>query len=322
MTENSYDVAGTGLAALDRVVAGQRATTYELGGSCGNVLISLAMLGRSVVPLLRLGDDWVGDRLIEEFEDAKIDTRHIVKERGVRSPIIEQRLDEGSAQHCFQFFAAGNQTLIPEFMPIDRHAVTQAESVIRSSQFFYTDRLSLAIVEAMEIACDSGSFVYFEPSRVDDADLFARALKATSILKYSSDRIRNLVNTAELRPGTIRIATHGSNGLEIFQDHHTVHKQAVSLDEVRDTCGAGDMVTVGIIDWVLSKYTGVSAHLDIADFAQGVEAGQRLASANCAYIGARGLFRDRGADVARRLLDNLPYERKYQPSFWEEHSAE
>jgi len=322
VTENAYDVAGTGLAALDRVVAGQRTTTYELGGSCGNVLISLAMLGRSVVPLLRLGDDRVGERLIEEFSDAGVDVRHIIRERGVRSPMIEQRLDEESAQHCFQFFAHENQTLIPEFVPIDRQAVEQAESVIRSSQFFYTDRLSLVIVEAMEMACDSGAFVYFEPSRVDDADLFARALRATSILKYSSDRIRNLVNASELRPGTIRIATHGSNGLEIFQDHHAVHKEAINLDEVRDTCGAGDMVTVGIIDWVLSKYTSAAAHLDIADFAQGVEAGQRLAAANCAYIGARGLFRDRGADVARRLLDNLPYERKYQPSFWEEQPTE
>ncbi len=30
--------------------------------------------------------------------------------------------------------------------------------------------------------------------------------------------------------------------------------------------------------------------------------GQRLAAANCAYIGARGLFRERGAGHARAIL--------------------
>ena len=318
MTANAYDVAGTGLAALDRVVTGERRLFTELGGSCGNVLISLAMLGRSVVPLLRLGTDWVGNRLVKEFVDAGVDVHYISQKCDVRSPLIVQHVDLDSAQHCFQFYAHESETVAPEYNSIEQHQVDLATAVIRGSQFFYTDRLSAAIVEAMEMASNAGTFVYFEPSRIDDEELFSRALKATAILKYSSERLGNYLNAIALKPGAIRIATHGKNGLEIFQDHHYVRKEAINLDVVRDTCGAGDMVTVGIIDWVLSKYPGTSSQLHIADFVAGVEAGQRLAAANCAYPGARGLFRDRGADVARRLLDNGSYECNYQPCFWEE----
>jgi fructokinase len=38
-------------------------------------------------------------------------------------------------------------------------------------------------------------------------------------------------------------------------------------------------------------------------FVSGVEAGQRLAAANCGFVGARGLFREKGADYARWVLN-------------------
>jgi len=40
----------------------------------------------------------------------------------------------------------------------------------------------------------------------------------------------------------------------------------------------------------------------VADLIEGIQAGQRLAAENCAYAGARGLFRSRGADYAREVL--------------------
>src|SRR5271168_650848 len=64
-------VAGTGLTAVDRIYAAGRAGPLEaLGGSCGNVLVSLAMLGHSVTPLVTLGVDPQGDYLHAEFKRA------------------------------------------------------------------------------------------------------------------------------------------------------------------------------------------------------------------------------------------------------------
>jgi fructokinase len=63
------------------------------------------------------------------------------------------------------------------------------------------------------------------------------------------------------------------------------------------------MVSVGIIDWMLTNHRRGTAQPSLQDLLPGVVAGQRLAAINCAYAGARGLFRYHGADCARSILD-------------------
>ena len=61
------------------------------------------------------------------------------------------------------------------------------------------------------------------------------------------------------------------------------------------------MVSVGMIDWILTKQVEASC-LKAADLFEGIVAGQRLAAENCAYSGARGLFKKRGARYVRQIL--------------------
>ena len=72
------DVAGTGFTVLDRIFRDGRLGEESLGGSCGNVLVSLAMLQRRVAPILALGDDQVGERLVCEFARSRNDHRTIL----------------------------------------------------------------------------------------------------------------------------------------------------------------------------------------------------------------------------------------------------
>src|SRR5580704_11616503 len=90
MDPSHVDVAGTGFAVLDRVYAKREKPFEALGGSCGNVLVSLAMLERSVFPLLALGDDAAGNSLVDEFIRAGADTRYISRRYGLSSPILAQ----------------------------------------------------------------------------------------------------------------------------------------------------------------------------------------------------------------------------------------
>src|SRR3546814_21181343 len=55
--DERVDVAGTGFTVLDRVYADGGVAGEALGGSCGNVLVSLALLHRHVAPLLATGMD-------------------------------------------------------------------------------------------------------------------------------------------------------------------------------------------------------------------------------------------------------------------------
>jgi fructokinase len=175
--------------------------------------------------------------------------------------------------------------------------------VLTACNIFYADRVSEGILEAMRTAEASGAIVYFEPSAVDDFELFAEAVSLASIVKYSADRMQAFWSHAPLRSEAIAIVTFGAAGLEVRQEGQTVRCEATPAPLVRDTCGSGDMVSVGLIDHMLAQGPFHSAPR-VRDVLHGIVAGQRLAAANCAYTGARGLFKTRGADVVRQLLDD------------------
>ena len=306
MRSTHFDVAGTGFVALDRVYADDYEPFEALGGSCGNVLASLAMLGRKVAPLLVLGNDRVGGRLIAEFAGAGADTKFVHRRSGVASPVIAQRTNTSSGEHQFSFVCPETGRELPRYQPIGDAELRSAGPLLRRCAVFYTDRLSDTIVAAMEAASGAGATVFFEPSEIDDAVLVGRALSATSVLKYSFERIGDRLVSAPVRRGTIRIVTYGADGLEASQDDRRVWCNAVQADTVRDTSGSGDMVTVGVIDRILEQRGDAKIRWQLDAALRGLMAGQRLAAANCAFPGARGLFERLGARAARTALDGRP----------------
>jgi fructokinase len=298
--QRAIEVAGTGFAVLDRIYTGSREPVEALGGSCGNVLISLAMLKRAVAPLLVLGTDRVGQALVDEFEQAGADTQYILCRDDVESPILAQYIDTSSGQHSFSFICPETDRPLPRYKPIESAQVHSAHHVLKGCEVFYTDRLTAAIVEAMEEAVAGGAIVYFEPSEIADEVLFEQALELASIVKFSSDRLSDEMRAYRLRDDAITIVTHGSLGLEVHQAANSTWCSAIQAPFVRDTCGSGDMVTVGVIDWLLEH--GSESAWTLENLVPGVVAGQTLAAANCAFPGARGLFSSRGADFARMVL--------------------
>jgi fructokinase len=299
----NLDVAGTGFTVLDRVYSPDIPTFQTLGGSCGNVLVSLALLERSVAPVLSIGDDPVGHELVSEFEEAGALTDFIFQRRDRASPILAQQMDPASGQHTFSFVCPETDEAYPRYQPIEREEARRAEAALTACNIFYTDRVSEGILEAMRTAAASGAVVYFEPSAIDDFELFAQAVSLASIVKYSADRMQGFWSHAPLRSGSIAIITFGADGLEVRQEGQTVRCEATPAPLVRDTCGSGDMVSVGLIDHMLALGPFHSTP-PVNDILRGIVAGQRLAAANCAYVGARGLFKTCGAQVVRQLLDD------------------
>jgi fructokinase len=310
------DVAGTGFAVLDRVYAKREKAFEALGGSCGNVLVSLAMLQRSVFPLLALGDDAVGNSLVDEFVRAGADTRYISRRCGMSSPVVAQRLDPDVGQHSFSFICPETEEDLPRYCAVDELEVEGAKPALSACEVFYTDRLNSSTFRAMQTAAESGSVVFFEPSAVEDDDLFDRAIDLCSIVKYSSDRLRDRTWVPRLRAGAIAVVTHGVEGLEVRQDGRRIWCAALKAPMVRDTCGSGDMVSVGIIDWMLTHHERGTAQPSLDVFLSGVAAGQRLAAINCAYVGARGFFRHHGASCARSILDGRTGDVAIQQEFF------
>ncbi len=147
--------------------------------------------------------------------------------------------------------------------------------------------------------------------------LFDRAITLSSIVKYSAERLSDRMSGRKLRGGTIAVVTHGAEGLEVIQDDEHAWCAAIQAPVVRDTCGSGDMVSVGIIDWMLTHHKRGTTLPSVDDFLSGVVAGQRLAAVNCAYAGARGIFLNHGASCARSILDGRADEIAIQQDLFE-----
>lgn len=296
------DVAGTGFTVLDRIYTpGSSGVSEALGGSCGNVLISLAMLRRSVVPILSLGRDETGRRLVDEFSCVGADTRFIHRRPERRSPVLAQLVDPSIGAHSFAWRCPETRQEFPRFEPVDPEDVVEAGPVLDRCAVFYVDRVTEAVASAMERARDAGAIVFFEPSEEGAAEPFARAVAAASILKFSADRLG-----ADIEPagGAVSIVTHGNAGLEVTSGDERLWLRPFPAREVRDTCGSGDMVSIGLIHWLLAIRPDTRTGLDLATVVPGIRAGQRLAAENCGYIGARGLFRQKGAEYARAILED------------------
>lgn len=294
------DVAGTGFTVLDRLYANGDLEEEALGGSCGNVLVSLAMLHRFVAPVLALGDDNTGNRLVDEFSDAGANIRYITRRANFRSPVLAQKLDKASGLHDFSFVCPETYEDLPRYQPIDESDFMFALPVLTNCSIFYADRISNNILKAMRAAQSAGAVIFFEPSNLDHSDLFDEALRLTSILKYSEERLGERL--ANRLPECVRIVTHGAAGLEICDPTEAISCEAINAPIVLDTCGSGDMVSVGLIDWMLTKEFGAN-NLKASDLLEGIGAGQHLAAENCAYPGARGLFKKRGANYVREILN-------------------
>ncbi|MFC3711211.1 PfkB family carbohydrate kinase [Sphingoaurantiacus capsulatus] len=301
LRRDMIDVVGTGFTVLDRLYADGDFTAEALGGSCGNVLVSLAMLHRQVAPVLALGLDEIGEQLLAEFETAGADTRYIHRHAGRRSPVLRQELDTRSGQHSFSFTCRDTFEEYPRYQPIGHEELQSATAALENCALFYTDRLSPAILGAMAQANSGGAIIYFEPSEIDHS-LFADALAITSVLKYSSDRLGPELDDMVAASGAIAIVTYGADGLELRHGYERIWSAAYPVEQVMDTCGSGDMVSVGLIDWLLARASPRLSRLGIHDLMGGVAAGQRLAAENCAFAGARGVFQQRDVAYVRSIL--------------------
>lgn len=295
-------VAGTGLTAVDRIYADTYAAPTEaLGGSCGNVLSSLAMLGHPVFPVVNLGDDDHGRFLFDEFQKAGCETRYVSRANTGSSPVIVEIVDTVNATHRFTSTCPQTFVRFPKWQSIDHNHVWEAAETLKAVSVFYADRVSESIMVAMEEAKRAGALVLFEPASFDD-ELFAKAVRCATVIKLSDETAGKHIADDDIDPETIVIRTHGARGLTVSSGKVRRHFPSSFAPRVVDTCGSGDMVTTGLLDLILKRWYHEGSW-NVEDIFDGIQVGQRLAALNCGFTGARGLFLAAGAHHVREMLD-------------------
>ncbi len=256
-------VYGLGETVLDIIFKNGQPVSAKAGGSVLNALVSLARSGHNVRFISELGNDKVGDVIIDFLNENNIDSSLIKRYDNGQSALALAFLNEkNDAEYdfyknypqerlsiklpdfkkddifLFGSFYAINSKLRQQVVRIVKHAAECGCIVVydpnfRKSHSENIDELLAYVLENIELA---------DAVRGSDED-FANIFKAQS----SDDAYNNLY----LRCGNL-IYTENANGVYLhtsnIKKHYTVNK----INPV-STIGAGDNFNAGIINSLLNQ---------------------------------------------------------------------
>lgn len=318
--------AGTGLLALDIVLSEDQMAEprYWAGGTCGNVLIVLSFLGWQSIPLARLRKGAAATGLLEDLTNWGVETSFVTLDEDGSTPVIVERINrgvKGEVFHSFSWRCPNCGARLPSYKPVLAAEAEEMAERIGSPQVFFFDRISRGAIVLAQAAAERGAVVVFEPSSVGNIVLFRKAWEIADIVKYSHERFSELPADLEGQGGPkLQIETLGMDGLRYrtrlpsCKNRSWQHLAAVPSESVRDTAGAGDWCTAGIIHSLFQ--TGASALDSTTDTSVqiAIRYGQALASWTCGFEGARGGMYEVGKDLFDEQIGTLLGVRSDQKS--------
>ena len=293
---------GMGLVALDAVFTanGYGAPRCYAGGTCGNVLTILSYLGWHSVPVSRLRADKPGECLVQDLQHWGVSTKFVSQTPDGSTPVIVQRIRRsagGLPRHSFSWRCPSCGAHLPGYKPVLASDIEATALAIPRGAVFFFDRVSRSTLLMAKISRKRGAAVVFEPASVGDPALFKEAWELSHIVKYSHERLREI---AELGIGhthssgvLVEIETIGAEGLRYRSQLPQAASDWVSIgsypiSDIKDTSGAGDWCTAGLLNALATKGAKGLAKTNQSELQAALENAQALAAWNCRFEGARG----------------------------------
>lgn len=299
---------GSGLVALDLLLSPNvEGVPAYAGGTCGNVLTILAFLGWESYPIARIGADPAGVQLRRDLERCGVNVTLLDIDQQAQTPIIVQQNRRGAngvISHRFIWQCPSCKEYLPTFRPPTLKKASGLLQTINRQDLFFFDRVAPSTVALAEASYARGSLVFFEPSKVGSDRLFQRALRSAHIVKYARDRIPT---KRGLSVGhALEIQTLGKDGLryKLPGGRWTFSPASVPVRPIRDSSGAGDWTTAGIVE-VLTRFSKNISMFSSRSVLEAVRYGQALAAINCEYDGARGAMYELSARQINSRVQRL-----------------
>lgn len=314
----SPKIAGTGLIALD-VVYGIEAEAPQCfaGGTCGNVLTIMNFLGWESLPIGRLGADPAGDMVRSDLRRWGLKT-DLCSLAPMATPIIVERIREdkaGARYHTFSWSCPQCGERLPGYSPVTGKAAEGALPRLPAANVFFFDRASRGALVLARDQAAKGAIIVFEPSGLGQQRAFREAMELAHIVKYSHERRKSFDEWLSTGAPLLEIETLGRGGLRYRSRLSSASNArwhqltALEIPEVRDTVGAGDWCTAGVIYKLCGSGTAGLERRSAEEVEHALSFGQALAAWNCTYEGARGgMYRVSKADVLAIVQDLLAGE--------------
>lgn len=291
-------VIGTGLVALDVVIADDVTADPILcaGGTCGNVLTALAYLGWASYPIARLRSDSASKRVIEDLKSWGVKLDFVTLSECGSTPVVVQQIvknGKGERSHKFSRKCPACGAWLPWYKAVKAASVPELSNRLPKTDVFYFDRTSRGAVSLAQNARKNGALVVFEPSAESDPVLLDDALGAAHVVKIASDRVRGNSALFDAKGPLLFIETLGSEGLRYARKPASGKRQwkslpAFAVEALRDSAGAGDWCTAGILSAVGTLGAERFREFPEKDLQAAIRLGQAMAAWNCRYDGARG----------------------------------
>ena len=282
---------GSGLAVLDVIFrAGSDEPKFMAGGSCCNVLTILSYMGWKSFPVVRLGRDIEGDRIVEDITAWGVQDRFVERDPGMNTPrIIQRTYARKNPRHTFSPRCAHGKRL-PYARPFRLSSLRQIEDRIPAAHVFYFDRATPSSLEIARRQKRLGALIVFEPPRLRDEKNFRACMEISDILKHCGDAEPEDYGCNRT---PLEIQTRGGKGLRyrtagMLPRTEWTYLEAFDVCGLVDAAGAGDWLTAGLIHALIRN--NAWQNITIGALQDSLLFGQSLAALNCLCSGARGLM--------------------------------
>jgi len=292
-------IVGTGLIALDLVISADSSTVRAWsGGTCGNVVTAMSFLGWKAYAVARLNADVASVCVKEDMRRWGVNLDYAECAPTCSTPILIQKIERntrGEPIHRFAWNCPHCGTWLPGYKAVRAKAAEEISRTLTPPRVFFLDRLSRgALVLAKDFAARN-ALIVFEPSSRSEPRLFREALQTVHILKYAEARRQNVTAETVHSAVLLEVQTLGSRGLR-YRLRPNTHSRfqswrslpAMNAGIVRDTCGAGDWCTAGILCELAMDGLPGFRRASEPQVQKALRLGQAMAAWTCAFEGARG----------------------------------
>ena len=308
--ERSLRLLTAGYVTLDAIVRSRSAGDYwhAAGGTTGNVSVFAAALGIEARVLARVGQDRRGLRLLEFLSKAGVDTSHVERVSRMRTPgIIEVIRGTSDGAHQFTYRCPACQTRLPKDAIVSVRGVDAAIQTIDQFDAFFFDRATSATIRLAKAAREAALLVMFEPPSVPRTANAECAAALSDIVKLS---LKPSQCPGQWRPSVeahtqFIVETLGAQGVRVRSkraDEWDMLRECPAIQQqvIRDTAGAGDWLTAGLLHSLLQSRDAIST----SQLNESIEYGQRLSAISLAFDGPQGALTALGAKAMKRMADN------------------
>jgi len=263
-----FDVVGLGVSTVDLIMGVNQFPSDEFvqrahysllqgGGPVATALVTLARLGCRTAMLDKLGDDWRGKFIFEEFEREGVATNHLLLAKGRTSSVasILVRKDDGARTIIY---SPGD---VEELSPseLSEQLIAACRILHLNGRHLETCLASarLAKRHGVLVSLDGGAHRFHEPLRelISLTDICIVARQFAYAFSGEDDLQASAAKLLQAGPGIV-VITGGTEGSWAFHEAGgCFHQEAFKAGSTVDTTGAGDAYHGAFLYGVINNYS-------------------------------------------------------------------